>query len=401
MRTNLFKTTLPCLLAAALATTGCDTVKNTFGKIKMPFTSDKAEQPVTSEPFGTAKLPDNQEASATLWTLRNKNGLVAKVTDYGATLVEMHVPDKGGRFADVVNGFDSVEGYQGEGNQYFGCTTGRVCNRIAKGKFTLNGQEYQLAINNEPNHLHGGNERALPRVMWKGAPFINREGQGIVFSYTSPDGEEGYPGTLVILVTYTLTHDDELRIEYEAKLEGNDKSTPINLTNHAYWNLAGAGSGTVLNHVLTLNADKYTKTDDTLIPTGEIVDVEDTPLDFRTAHIIGERIPADDTPWKGYDHNFVVNGNPGEMRVAAVLKDPSSGRVMTISTVEPGIQFYSGNFLNGQTGKKGKTYVHRGALCLETQHFPDSVNHDDFPSTILRPGATYRTSTIHKFTVEE
>jgi aldose 1-epimerase len=245
--------------------------------------------------------------------------------------------------------------------------------------------------------------------MWRGTPFASREGQGVVFSYTSPDGDEGYPGTLVMLVTYTLTHGDELRIEYEAKLDGNDQSTPVNLTNHAYWNLAGAGSGTVLNHVLTLNADKYTVADDTLIPTGEIADVAGTPLDFRKSHVIGNRIPDKNaanteeckTGAKGYDHNFVLNGKSGEMRLASTLKDPASGRVLEIHTVEPGIQFYSGNFLKGQTGKGGKTYPFRGAVCLETQHFPDSVNHANFPNTILKPGETYRTSTIHKFRVEE
>ena len=409
MQTNLSVKALPCLLGAVLLfTSACSTLK----KVKMPFTLKNKEQPVNSQPFGVAKFTENNqttEVPATLWTLRNKNGLVAKVTDYGATLVEMHVPDKGGRFTDVINGFGSVSGYQGEGNQYFGCTTGRVCNRIAKGKFNLNGKEYSLLINNEPNHLHGGGDGALPRVMWRGTSFASREGQGVVFSYTSPDGDEGYPGTLVMLVTYTLTHGDELRIEYEAKLEENDRSTPVNLTNHAYWNLAGSGSGTVLNHVLTLNADKYTVADDTLIPTGEIADVAETPLDFRKPNIIGDRIPDKDatnteeckTGAKGYDHNFVLNGKPGEMRLAARLKDPASGRVLEIHTVEPGIQFYSGNFLKGQTGKGGKSYPFRGAVCLETQHFPDSVNHANFPSTVLKPGETYRTSTIHKFRVEE
>jgi len=409
MQTNLSVNVLPCLLGAVmLVTSGCSTLK----KVKMPFTSKKNKQPVNSQPFGLAKFTENNQTSevpATLWTLRNENGLVAKVTDYGATLVEMHVPDKGGRYADVVNGFDSVAGYQGEDNQYFGCTTGRVCNRIAKGKFKLNGKEYSLLINNEPNHLHGGGDGALSKVMWRGTSFASREGQGVIFSYTSPDGEEGYPGTLVILVTYTLTHGDELRIEYEAKIDGGDQSTPVNLTNHAYWNLAGAGSGTVLNHLLTLNADKYTVSDDTLIPTGEIADVAGTSLDFRKLHIIGDRIPDRDasnteeckTGAKGYDHNFVLNGKSGEMRLAATLKDPASGRVLEIHTVEPGIQFYSGNFLKGQTGKGGKTYPFRGAVCLETQHFPDSVNHTNFPSTVLKPGETYRTSTIHKFRVEE
>lgn len=404
MRIHLSRIALPVIAGVAVSLlAGCNTLKK-IKMPKMPFNSSKKDQPVSSQPFGVAKFTENnqtREVPATLWTLRNGNGLVAKVTDFGATLVEMHVPDKGGRFADVVNGFDDVSGYQGEGNQYFGCTTGRVCNRIGKAAFKLNEKEYKLLANVEPNHLHGGGDRALSKVMWRGTPFASREGQGVVFSYTSPDGEEGYPGTLVILVTYTLTHVNELRIEYEAKLEESDMSTPVNLTNHAYWNLAGSGSGTVLNHVLTLNADKYTVTDDALVPTGEIAVVAGTPLDFRKQHVIGDRIPADDTPWKGYDHNYVLNGAAGEIRLAATLKDPASGRVLEIHTVEPAIQFYTGNFLKGQVGKRGATYEHRGAVCLETQHYPDSVNHPDFPNTILKPGETYRTSTIHKFRVEE
>ena len=369
-----------------------------------------------SASFGIAKFTDenNQttEAEATIWTLRNNNGLIAKVTDYGATLVEMHVPDKDGKMANVVNGFDNVAGYQGDGNQYFGCTTGRVCNRIAKGKFSLNDKEYTLALNNPPNHLHGGGDRALSKVVWRGTADEGREGPFVVFTYTSPDGEEGYPGKLQVMVTYTLTHNDELRIEYQAKLVDAPVGlgTPVNLTNHAYWNLAGAGSGTILGHELTLNADSYTATDDTLIPTGKIDPVAGTVLDFRTPHVIGDRIPDKDaaktedckTSTLGYDHNFVLNkANPGEMSLAAVLKDPGSGRILEIRTMEPGIQFYSGNFLKGQKGTDGRTYPFRGALCLETQHFPDSVNHSNFPTTILKAGENYQTSTIHKFKVAE
>ncbi|HIG81068.1 MAG TPA: galactose mutarotase [Verrucomicrobiales bacterium] len=341
--------------------------------------------------FGTTKGGEATE----IYTLQNQNGLIAKVTTYGATLVEMHVPDKDGNLADVINGFDDVSGYEGDGNQYFGCTTGRVCNRIAKGKFTINGTEYTLATNNDPNHLHGGKDKALSKQVWKATPACGK--QAVTFSLTSPDGEEGYPGNLSIKVTYTLTDANELRIDYEAT---TTKATPVNLTNHAYWNLAGAGSGPVLSHELTLNADNFTPTDDTLIPTGAIAKVAGTFLDFRTTHVIGDRIPADDTPWKGYDHNFVINGKAGEQRLAAKLKDPASGRVLEISTDQPSIQFYSGNFLKGQTGKAGKTYPHRGAVCLESQHHPDAVNHDQFPNTILEPGDTYRTTTVHKFSAE-
>jgi len=353
----------------------------------------------TAVDFGKTKGGESTE----IYTLKNKNGLIAKVTTYGATLVELHLPDKDGNFADVLNGFDDVSGYEGEDNQYFGCTTGRVCNRIAKGKFTLDGKEYTLAANNDPNHLHGGEDKALSKQVWKAESVTDT--QAVTFSLTSPDGEEGYPGNLSMKVTYTLTDENELRIDYEAT---TDKATPVNLTNHAYFNLAGSGSGTVLDHELTLNADKYTPTDDTLIPTGKIESVEGTPLDFRKTHTIGERVPdkgaaqTDDckTAPKGYDHNLVINGKAGEQRFAARLKDPKSGRVMEIHTDQPGIQFYSGNFLKGQKGKEGKVYPFRGAICLETQHFPDSVNHDNFPNTILKPGETYKTTTVHKFSAQ-
>ena len=364
-----------------------------------PETGDGDSNAIAKAGFGETKAGEATE----IYTLTNKNGLVAKVTTYGATLVELHLPDKGGNLVDVINGFDNVAGYEGDGNQYFGCTTGRVCNRIAKGKFTLDGEEYTLATNNDPNHLHGGGNKALSKQVWKAEPSADT--QAVTFSLTSPDGEEGYPGNLSMKVTYTLTDENELRIDYEAT---TDKATPVNLTNHAYFNLGGAGSGTILSHELTLNADNYTATDDTLIPTGKIEPVADTALDFRKAHVIGERIPDKEaketgdceTSTLGYDHNFVVNGEAGTMRLAARLKDPASGRVMEIHTDQPGIQFYSGNFLMEQEGKGGKKYPFRGALCLETQHFPDSVNHEDFPSTILKPGDTYSTTTVHRFSAE-
>ena len=346
---------------------------------------------VESANFGLTKGGEATE----IYTLKNKNGLIAKVSTFGATLVELHVPDRDGKLADIINGFDDVSGYEGEGNQYFGCTVGRVCNRIAKGKFSLDGKEYTLAINNDPNHLHGGNEKAICRQVWKAEVAGGK--QAVTFSLASPDGEEGYPGNLSMKVTYTLTDDNELRIDYVAT---TDQGTPVNLTNHAYFNLGGAGSGTILGHELTLNSDQFTPTDDTLIPTGKIEPVAGTFLDFRTPHKIGERIPADDTPWKGYDHNYIVRGKAGEQRLAARVKDPNSGRVMEIHTDKPGIQFYSGNFLKEQAGKGGKKYPHRGAFCLETQHFPDSVNHANFPSTILKPGETFRTTTVHKFSAE-
>ena len=354
---------------------------------------------VSKADFGTTKAGEATE----IYTLKNENGLIAKVTTYGATLVEMHIPDKDGILADVVNGFDNVAGYEGDGNQYFGCTTGRVCNRIAKGKFTIDGTEYTLATNNDPNHLHGGGDKALSKQVWQAEQLKGQN--AVVFTLASPDGEEGYPGNLSMKVTYTLTNDNELRIDYEAT---TDKATPVNLTNHAYWNLAGTGTGTILGHELTLNADSYTPTDDTLIPTGEVEDVDGTALDFRQPTKIGDRIPDKDatktedakTATLGYDHNFVLNGTAGEQRLAARLCLVYFGRVLEIYTDQPAIQFYSGNFLKGQAGKGVTKYPFRGALCLETQHYPDSVNHANFPNTILKPGETYRTTTVHKFKAE-
>lgn len=343
--------------------------------------------------FGTTHAGD----STHFFVLRNQHGLRAKLTDYGATLVEMWVPDRTGRVADVVLGFDSVAGYESDENQYFGCTAGRVCNRIAKGRFTLDGQTYQLERNNGPNHLHGGGARALSRVLWHGERVDGAQGEAVRFSYRSPDGEEGYPGNLDVRVTYTLTADDTLVVEYEAT---TDKATPVNLTNHAYWNLAGEGSATVLDHELWIDADSYTPTDDTLIPTGELARVGGTALDFRTAKPIGRDLAAvATTAAGGYDHNFVLNGDSDRFRIAARLRDTNSGRTLHILTDQPGLQFYSGNFLHGQIGKQGRIYDHRSAVCLETQHFPDSVNHPNFPSTILRPGETYRTKTVHRFSV--
>ena len=352
----------------------------------------------TSTSFGKTK--DGKEVE--LYTLKNDKGLVAKVMTRGATLVQLHVPDAKGNSADVIHGFDDVSSYESEGNPYFGCTTGRVCNRIAKGKFTLDGKVYSLAINNEPNHLHGGVERSLDKVVWKARPFENETGQGVAFLYTSPDGEEGYPGNLEVKVRYFIPKGtNRLAINYVAT---TDKATPVNLTNHAYFNLAGPDSETALDHVLRLNADTYTPVDDTLIPTGEIESVDGTDLDFRKPTRIGERIDSlTKTAALGYDHNFVLKGpdEGKEFRFAAMLMDPKSGRIMRISTTEIGIQFYSGNFLDGTVkGKSGKTYQHRSAVCLETQHFPDSVNQESFPSTILKPGEEFKSTTVFSFPLE-
>lgn len=367
-----------------------------FGAFLMTSVVSGAE-PV-SEPFGKTK--DGQAVE--LYTLKNNTGLVAKVMTRGATLVQLHVPDKDGKAADVILGFDDVTGYESEDNQYFGCTTGRVCNRIAKGKFTLEGKEYTLAINNEPNHLHGGLDKSLDKLVWKASPYSNEKGQGVKFAVTSPDGDEGYPGTLEITVSYYVPNDtNTISISYTAI---TDKATPVNLTNHAYFNLAGEGSETVLNHSLRLNADNYTVSDDTMIPTGEIAPVEGTDLDFRKRTVIGKRIESiGKTAAIGYDHNFVLN--PREegktMTLAAIVVEKESGRRMRVMTTEPGIQFYSGNFLKGQKGKGGKTYAHRSALCLETQHYPDSVNHENFPTTILKPGEKYESKTTYAFEIEK
>lgn len=344
--------------------------------------------------FGTTQ----SGGEARLYTMTNERGTSATVTSYGATLVKMMVHDREGTLEDVILGHDDVSGYQSEANQYFGCTTGRVANRIKAGQFVVNGREYQVAVNNGPNHLHGGVERSLDKVLWDAEARTGRGYSSVRFMYTSPNGEEGYPGNLDLTVTYTLTSDDELRIEYEAT---TDQDTPVNLTNHAYWNLAGAGAATVLDHELTLHCDSYTPTDDTLIPTGVIHPVEETPLDFRTPHVIGDRIgELTDTAALGYDHNFVVRGQNGTLRPAARLRHPSSGRVLEIDTTEPGIQFYSGNFLKGDPGKGGLAYPKNSALCLEAQHYPDSVNQPAFPTVILAPGQTYHQTTVHRFSVD-
>ena len=352
----------------------------------------------TSEPFG--KTADGQAVE--LYTLKNEAGFTAKVMTRGATLVQLLAPDRTGKFEDVILGFDSVTGYESDDNQYFGCTTGRVCNRIAKGKFSLDGKDYTLAVNNEPNHLHGGAKKSLDKVLWHAQPFTNERGQGVRFTYTSPDGEEGYPGTLQVTVTYLVPADkNNLSVRY---LATTDRATPVNLTNHAYFNLAGHGSPSIGNHMLTINADQYTATDETLIPTGKIESVEGTNLDFRKATKIGKRIDElTDKPTIGYDHNFVLRAPEADrpMRPAATLFDPDSGRRLRIMTTEPGIQFYSGNFLKGQQGKGGKTYAHRSALCLETQHFPDSVNQPSFPSVVLKPGAQFESQTVLSFSVGE
>lgn len=345
---------------------------------------------VTEESWGETK--NGQKVS--LYTLRNEKGMEAKITNYGGVIVSLTAPDRQGQFEDVVLGFDNLAQYESS-SPFFGCITGRYANRIAGGKFTLDGREYVLAKNNGPNHLHGGRV-GFDKKVWTARP-MKRGGAGLELTYTSPDGEEGYPGTLQCKVTYVLTNDNSLEIEYRAT---TDKSTVVNLTNHSYFNLAGEGSGNILGQELSINADYYTPTDDTLIPTGERSPVAGTPLDFTSPHKIGERINADFKPLrqgKGYDHNFILDGSG--LRVAARAKDPKSGRVLEVLTTEPGVQLYTANHL-GITGKKGHAYGARHAFCLETQHFPDSPNRPEFPTTKLSPGDSYQHTCIFKFSVE-
>jgi aldose 1-epimerase len=336
-----------------------------------------------------------------LYEVALAGGPTARFLSWGASLVGLDVPDRDGKVADVVFGFDTLAEYEGDKNQYFGCTVGRTCNRIGEGKFSLDGVEHKLEKNEKPkhlNHLHGGGARSMTRVVWDARPFSSDDTAGVVFTYTSPDGEEGYPGELKTRVRYTLTKDNELRIEYSAT---TNKPTPVGLTNHAYFNLAGAGAPTVNDHTIQINAQGYTPVDEALVPTGEIAPVEGTPLDFRTPRRIGERVDElTPTSAIGYDHNWVLdrsNAKSGELAVAAVLTEPTSGRRLTMLTDQPGLQFYGGNFLKGDTGKKGQVYAYRSGLCLETQHFPDSPNKPNFPSVILRPGDTYQHVCVIQF----
>lgn len=334
------------------------------------------------------------------YTLKNRNGMEVKITNYGAIITSIVVPDRDGKKADVALGYNTLAEYTNAVDKpYFGAVVGRYGNRIAKGKFSLNGKDYTLAINNGVNSLHGG-IIGFDKVIWNAEKVKG----GLKLTYRAKDMEEGYPGNLDVSVTYTLNNDNELIVNYEAT---TDKATPVNLTNHTYFNLAGEGNGTILDQELMINAKKYTPVDKTLIPTGTLPPVKGTPFDFTTAKPIGRDIKKDNqqlTYGGGYDHNFVLDPTVKQqgLTLAAVAKDPKSGRVLTVLTSEPGVQFYSGNFLDGRlVGKSGKNYVHRGGFCLETQHFPDSPNQPNFPSTILRPGETYRSTTVLKFSVEK
>jgi aldose 1-epimerase len=348
----------------------------------------KIQRSLEKMDFG--KTPDGTPVD--IYVLTNGK-MTAKVMTYGAILTELHVPDRNGKTVDVVLGFDNLASYLA-GHPHFGATTGRFANRIARGRFTLDGKEYTLAINNGPNSLHGG-LKGFDKKVWNAEDASGPAGSAVKLTYRSPDGEEGYPGNLTVSVTYTVTDDNALRIDYVAT---TDKATPVNLTNHSYFNLAGPASGTILAHELLLAADRYTPSDDTLIPTGEIKPVKGTPLDFTTPMPIGARFGQLKGDPVGYDHNFVLRGDGKTPALGARVYDPESGRVLEIFTTEPGVQLYTANFLNGSLkGKGGVAYRKHHGFCLEAQHFPDSVHHASFPSTILRPGETYSQTTIYKF----
>ncbi|MFN3167762.1 MAG: aldose epimerase family protein, partial [Phycisphaeraceae bacterium] len=350
---------------------------------------------VVTTDYGT--LADGQ--TARLYTLTNKQGTTAQLTDFGATLVSLETPDRAGNLADVTLGYDTLDGWVGD-TAYMGATVGRYGNRIANGRFTLDGKAYALATNNGPNHLHGG-EIGFNKKRWSAEPFESDGGAGVTFTYVSVDGEEGYPGELTSTVTYTLNNDNELRIDFTAT---TTKPTVVNLVHHTYWNLTGDPRQSVLDHVLQLNADGYTPTDATGIPDAGVRPVADTPMDFRRPRRVGDRINNDFAQLKlgkGYDHSWAINGEPGALRLAAVLYDPGSGRVMQIETDQPAIQFYTGNYLDGSIrGKGGIPYRHRTGLCLETQVFPDSPNQPKLSTAVLRPGETYTHTMVHRFSTK-
>ena len=381
-----------CLtLVALFGETGCSTVA--------PATSTPAvASGVGRAPFGRTAAGQ----AADIFTLTNSRGIEVRLTNYGGIITSLRTPDRSGRFDDIVLGYDSLSGYLRD-TPYFGAIVGRYGNRIAGGRFTIDGTTYRLAVNNGPNSLHGG-LRGFDKVIWTAVPFQNASGVGVGLDYTSADMEEGYPGTLRTHITYTLTNDNRLIVDYQAT---TDKPTPVNLTQHSYWNLAGDGTRDILAHVLTINADAMTPVDTTLIPTGDIAPVAGTPFDFRTPTPIGLRIDQRQNQQirfgGGYDHNFVLNraGVSADSLVhAGRVVEPSTGRTLDIYTTEPGMQFYTGNFLDGSiTGKSGHIYHYRYGLALETQHYPDSPNHPSFPSTILRPGQQYRTRTVFAFGV--
>lgn len=349
--------------------------------------ADSTTATMTSREFG-----NYDGKPVTEYTLKNSSGMQVSILNYGGTVTRIIVPDKNGNMGDVVFGFDSFDGYLQKNEPYFGALIGRFANRIANAKFSLDGRTYTLAANNNGNSLHGGN-KGFDKVLWTAQKLSD---SSLKLNYQSKDGEEGYPGNVDVEVIYTLSSDNSLKLDYTAT---TDKATPINLTNHSYFNLSAGKDSTILNHELQLNAEKYTPVNDKLIPTGEIAEVKNTPMDFKQPKIIGRDI---EKVKGGYDHNWVLDRNGNGLEKAATLYEPNSGRFMEVFTTQPGIQFYSGNFLDGtlQYTKKGQKYVQHGALCLETQHYPDSPNRPAFPNTILKPGEVYRQTTVYKFSVK-
>jgi aldose 1-epimerase len=369
--------------------------------MNMPASNSEATKSGSIKKSSFGKTPEGVQAD--LYTLTNKNGVEGTITTYGGAVVSLKVPDIHGTLEDVVLGYDSVDGYVAD-KVYFGAIVGRYGNRIAQAQFSLNGKIYTLAKNNGENTLHGG-IKGFNKAVWSAEEIPAKGGQALELTYLSKDGEEGFPGNLQVRVVYTLTDSNELKIEYSAT---TDKKTVVNLTNHAYFNLLGVGlgSGDVLGHVLMIEADKFTPVDANLIPTGELRRVEGTPFDFRKPTKIGERIDSNDEQIKlggGYDHNFVLRRKAADpISLAARVVEPASGRILEVWTTEPGVQLYTGNFLDGSArGKGGVAYAKRSAFCLETQHFPDSPNHPKFPSTVLNPGERYHTTTIYKFSAQK
>jgi aldose 1-epimerase len=351
-----------------------------------------------AKPISFGKMPDGTEVF--IYTLKNRAGMEVRITNYGGIVVSLRVPDRSGSFDDVVLGYDSLAGYLKE-TPYFGALIGRYGNRIRNGKFVLDGREYVLATNNGPNHLHGG-LKGFDKVVWKAEAVHTTDGPSLVLTYVSKDGEEGYPGTLAVKAVYTVTESNELTVDFNAT---TDRATVVNLTHHTYFNLAGAnGNSTILGHLMMIDADRFTPVDSTLIPTGVLQDVTGTPMDFRTPIEIGARINGDDVQLKrggGYDHNWVLNNSGKGMRTIARVTEPVTGRVLEVKSAEPGLQFYSGNFLDGTlTGKYGRTYVHRYGLCLEPQHFPNSPNEKSFPTVVVRPGETYTNHIVYAFSAK-
>jgi aldose 1-epimerase len=388
----------PTLARAVAAVLGCAMWLACSTSAPAPAPAAQAPAPakpgagVTRDTFG--KTADG--TTVDVFTLRNASGIEVRAITYGGIITSLKVPDKNGAMGDIVLGFNSLDDYLKD-HPFFGAIVGRYGNRIGRGRFTLDGKAFQLATNNGANHLHGG-VRGFDKQVWQAEPMSGRA--GVTFSRTSPDGEEGYPGTLAVRVSYELTDHNELVVSY---LATTDKATPVNLTQHSYFNLAGEGTGDILQHSLTINADRYTPVDGTLIPTGELAAVKGTPFDFTTATAIGARINDSHPQLKngqGYDHNFVLNRTGSDLSLAARVVEPTSGRTLEVSTTEPGVQFYAGNFLDGKlTGKSGRAYPRRSGFCLETQHFPDSPNKPQFPSTILKPGEQYNSKTVFTFGV--